>query len=326
MKKMKVLIAYDGSSHADRALEDLARAGLPQQAEAMVISVADVWLPPPPKDNPLGMRVEELDIIDLSKARAQAEESIEKARMLAMQVYVRVRAMFPEWTVYAEAYGDSPAWAVIKKADEWAADLIVVGSQGRSALGRMIPGSVSQKVLYEARCSVRVGRASPRGDDSPPRIIIGVDGSPGAEAAVSAVAERGWPSGTEARVLAVHSPQTLLAIGHFIQPVLMAARGRFDDKGALAQSIADLSAEELRAAGLLALAVAREGDPKRVLLDEAKKWQADCIFVGATGLRRIKRFLLGSVSGAVAARANCSVEVIRTPEALSAGTDIRDNL
>jgi nucleotide-binding universal stress UspA family protein len=95
----------------------------------------------------------------------------------------------------------------------------------------------------------------------------------------------------------------------------MAARGRFDDKGALAQSIADLSAEELRAAGLLALAVAREGDPKRVLLDEAEKWEADCIFVGARGLRRIQRLLLGSVSGGVAAQANCSVEVVRMPEA-----------
>jgi nucleotide-binding universal stress UspA family protein len=86
-----------------------------------------------------------------------------------------------------------------------------------------------------------------------------------------------------------------------------------DDSTVLAQSIADSLAEKLRAAGLIATAIASEGDPKRVLLDEAEEWQADCIFVGARGLRRIARFLLGSVSAGVAAQANCSVEVVRTP-------------
>jgi nucleotide-binding universal stress UspA family protein len=55
----------------------------------------------------------------------------------------------------------------------------------------------------------------------------------------------------------------------------------------------------------------KEGDPKHVLLDEAEQWGADCLFVGARGLSRIERFLLGSVSAAVAARAQCSVEVVR---------------
>ncbi|HEY7910424.1 MAG TPA: universal stress protein [Blastocatellia bacterium] len=315
MKKMRILIAYDGSSHADAALDDLRRAGLPRQAEALVLSVADVWLWPPPKDDARGIRGEELDVAGLKRARALSEQAVEEARRLAVQASERIKSAFPLWKVDAEGCGDSPAWAVIKKADDWGADLVVVGSQGRSALGRLILGSVSQKVLYEARCSARVGRASSRADNSPPRIIIGVDGSPGAEAAVSAAAGRDWPGGTEARVIAVHSPQTLLAIGHFIQPVLVAAREHADDRTALAQSIADLSAEKLRAAGLAVTAIAIEGDPKRVLLDEAEKWEADCIFVGARGLRRIQRLLLGSVSGGVAAQANCSVEVVRMPEA-----------
>ena len=44
---MKVLIAYDGSSYADAALDDLSYAGLPQEVEARILSVADVFLPPP---------------------------------------------------------------------------------------------------------------------------------------------------------------------------------------------------------------------------------------------------------------------------------------
>jgi len=55
----------------------------------------------------------------------------------------------------------------------------------------------------------------------------------------------------------------------------------------------------------------KEEEPKRLLLGEAESWGADCIFVGAKGMGRIERFLLGSVSSAVAARAHCSVEVVR---------------
>jgi len=70
-------------------------------------------------------------------------------------------------------------------------------------------------------------------------------------------------------------------------------------------------AAPLRTRGLTVSSVIKEGDPKHVLLDEAERWGADCIFVGARGLSRVERFLLGSVSAAVAARAHCSVEVVR---------------
>ena len=45
-KRLKILIAYDGSDCANAALNDLQRAGLPHKADAMVVSVAEAWLPP----------------------------------------------------------------------------------------------------------------------------------------------------------------------------------------------------------------------------------------------------------------------------------------
>ena len=48
-----------------------------------------------------------------------------------------------------------------------------------------------------------------------------------------------------------------------------------------------------------------------MILNEADEWKADSIFLGARGLGRFKRFLLGSVSSTVAAKAVCSVEIIR---------------
>jgi nucleotide-binding universal stress UspA family protein len=71
-------------------------------------------------------------------------------------------------------------------------------------------------------------------------------------------------------------------------------------------------AAHLRQAGFEVYTEVKEGDAKRVLLDEAKRLHADCIFVGSTGFsNRLERFLLGSVSAAVANRAECSVEVVR---------------
>ncbi|HEY6331288.1 MAG TPA: universal stress protein, partial [Blastocatellia bacterium] len=58
-------------------------------------------------------------------------------------------------------------------------------------------------------------------------------------------------------------------------------------------------------------AVTVKGFPKEVLVDEADQWGADLIVVGSHGYRGITRFLLGSVSQAVASHAHCSVEIVR---------------
>jgi hypothetical protein len=61
---------------------------------------------------------------------------------------------------------------------------------------------VSQKVLREAPCSVRVARGISKSADEPVRLVVGVDASKGAEAAVKAIATRHWPKRSEVRVAA----------------------------------------------------------------------------------------------------------------------------
>jgi nucleotide-binding universal stress UspA family protein len=70
------------------------------------------------------------------------------------------------------------------------------------------------------------------------------------------------------------------------------------------------SAERLRRAGLSVSETLVEGDPRQQIIEEADRWSADAIFVGARGLGRLQRMLLGSVSSYVASHANCTVEVI----------------
>ena len=307
---MKVLIAYDGSEGAEAALSDLTRAGLGKNVEALILSVAELWLPPPPPSagdesfpayTPPGLK----------SAQKHVAQVIENVRGLNNKAREHVRAVFSKWEVKAETCTGSPAWEVINKADKWKPDLTVVGSQGRSALGRFFLGSVSQKILTEARCSVRVGRKPTTPDGAPVRVLIGVDGSPGAEAAVQAVGKREWPSGIEISVIGVEDPSVPLALGS-LNPQVTEWIGETDDGGhQWVRKMVEASADNLRVAGNVPTIV-KEGDAKRVLVEEAKRLGVDCIFVGSTGFsNRLERFLLGSVSAAVANRAECSVEVVR---------------
>jgi nucleotide-binding universal stress UspA family protein len=215
---------------------------------------------------------------------------------MALQGGKVLRELFPAWTVSAEAYSGSPAGEIIEKAEEWQPDLIVVGSHGRSGLGRLILGSVSQRVVTEALCSVRVARYQGGEKEAPVRIVIGVDGSAGAELAVDAVAARTWPNGSEARLVSSISPLREISA---------------EDKTAFMKFSLQAAEEKLRSAGLRVESLVKDEDPKQLLVNEAEQWKADSIFVGARGLGRVKRFLLGSVSTAVVSRAHCSVEVAR---------------
>ena len=315
-EKMKVLIGYDGSDCAEAALDDLQRAGLPASGvEALALSVADVFMVPPPPPSSYEI-VEAATGAKDSKFNepwyAENIQAMNEARELARRAGERLRQNFPEWDVNTEATNGSPAWELVARADKWKPDLIVVGSQGRSALGRFVMGSVSQRVLTESRCSVRVARGRVEVDQTPVRIIIGVDGSSGSEAAVSAVAARQWPAKSEVRIVIVQDPVALTAVGYIVPPVGKWVREANEAESGWLQNIADRAMERLTSAELIVSSSITSGDPKRVLIAEAEEWRADCIFVGSTGFsNRVERFLLGSVSSAVAARAHCSVEVVR---------------
>ena len=282
----KLLIAYDGSACSDAALNDLRRAGLPAAVETVVVAVAYAFLPPPDGEVPDDELVSPGAAAMVRPTQAHAEEAVKKALAMAEQAAHRVKADFPGWSVRAEADGDSPAWAVIKMAGSLGADLIVVGSHVHSSAGgRLILGSVSQRVLYEASCSVRVARCSEGRREGPVRIVVGFNGSRDAEAAVDAVARRAWPGGSEARVITA--------------------------RDALKPEAHGVAAEKLRAAGLTVSEISREGDPAHVLIKEAEEWDADSIFVGTRDVHGLRHLLHGSVASAVAARAQCSVEVAR---------------
>lgn len=71
------------------------------------------------------------------------------------------------------------------------------------------------------------------------------------------------------------------------------------------------AAEALRLSVLSVETVAPDGDPRSVIVDEAKELSADLIIVGSHGYTGLKRRLLGSVAQTVVSHAPCPVEVVR---------------
>lgn len=272
---MRVLIGHDGSSYADTAIEDLKRAGLPQRVEALVVTVGE-----PPVVFPLastgvgehtfaGERVH--SIVD--HANKQAAESLSQEKSFARNAVAKLSSYFPSWNIQSAVVTGRPAKELIRKARELDAELIVVGTQGRSALGRLILGSVSQEVVNDARCSVRVGRSRTRWERTELRVLIGLELTAETDQFLRRVIQRSWPAGTELRVVTADDT---------------ASRG-WPPGGVFR----DIFVGDLRVS-----AAAMKGDTQEVLLAEARRSEADCIVVGS-----------GLLS--VAANAECSVEIIR---------------
>lgn len=291
--RMRILIGYDGSECADVAIDDLRRAGLPREATAIVLSVIESW-----SLSPSGFEL------------LEGMDELIQIKALARRGAARVKSLMPEWEVEPEVAVGSPASAILEKAEAWNPDLIVVGSHGRKAAGRFFFGSASLKLAHEAHCTVRIARARPEEHAKPLRVIIGIDGSKGSEEAVNLVASRHWPENSEARI--VHACWRTPTVTS--EAMLNRIAGWIAEEHARVKVAIDAAVEKLRQAGLRNSVVAKEEEPKALLLNEAEGWNADCIFVGARGVGRVERLLTGSVSSAVAARAHCSVDVVRVAQ------------
>ena len=200
---MKILIAYDGSECSDAAIVDLRRAGLPATAEALVLSVAETS--PQFAVVPHGalMTGSGICLPESMENEAPTGDRLQEAQDTATQAADRLRADFPGLRVNTEVWVDAPGPAIIRKAHAWKPDLIVVGSHGRSGFSRLVLGSVSQNVLHHVACSVRISRHRLHSQERAIRLLIGIDGSAGAKAALNAVAARNWPRGAEVRVVGV---------------------------------------------------------------------------------------------------------------------------
>ncbi len=305
-KKFKVLIGYDGSEHSDLALDDLRTAGLPEDAEAFVVAVAEMWIP-----MPLNYGGVETSYVD------DAVTGRSRSPMVAAGGADILKQIFPNWTIqHGEAVG-SPSAILLEKADEWQPDLVVVGSRCHGVVARFFFGSVAQSLAVHAPCSVRIvrnaGKRIASEDNGPVRIVVGVDGSSGADAAVESIVGRNWTTGCKVRVVSAMDYLIPLKTFDLIESDQIQRSEFYREEREKAEINVSRAINALDQAGFTATSMVKNQDPKNLLVEQAEEWNADCIFVGARGVSLIERLLLGSVSSSVAARAQCTVEIVRRP-------------
>lgn len=280
---MRILVGYNGSAASRSALEDLRNAGLPSATQVLILSVAELWTSP---------------------------RSSDEARAIAGHAKQYLNKNFPEWSVYAETASGSPAREILARAETYKPDLIVLGEPAHAPNDTgVLLGQTSKTILSQAECPVRVARGTDKGPGGS-RILVGFDGSTAAIRAVESIVSKTWTVRPEVRLLVVTDLGVLSGVDRHA-PIKVGAID-MSTVSQWSQGIANKALTLLTESGIEASLVTRLGHAKDEIVAEADKWGADTIFVGPHGsANSFDRFLLGSVSAAVAARANCSVEVVR---------------
>ena len=144
---MKILVAIDGSDFSQAALQSVVARPWPQDTEVKILHVVEA--PSILMGREMGGYDPEFEVV-WKALREQAKRLVEKAAEKLR------RAKF---SVSTELVEGDPKSQIIDIAHEWRADMIVLGSHGRSGLGRFLMGSVSQGVVRHAHCSVEIIRS-----------------------------------------------------------------------------------------------------------------------------------------------------------------------
>jgi nucleotide-binding universal stress UspA family protein len=201
----------------------------------------------------------------------------------------------------------SPAAGLDRAARESEAVLVVVGSSHRAGLGKVLPGTVGDRLLSGSSVPVVVApRDYATRTDAPEIAAIGCgfDGSAESRQALDLATKFARASSAELRVLGVHSAP---AFGH------VSASGAFRPES-INQALRRRLQEEVEAAGrglpddVQSTASVVDGDPAQALVAQSE--EVDLLVLGSRGYGPVRSVLLGSVSSHVVEQSSCPVLVV----------------
>lgn len=280
---LPLLVAYDGSVDARRALTWTAHESLRTGVPVHVLAVNEIA---PPTWEGIGgtALVTEGYVLDSSALLEQAEKILADEGATTVTTEQRTGPVVPELVRAAAS-----------------ASALVLGSRGHGPAGEALLGSVSQHLARHATCPVVVVR-EPRDPDAR-RIIVGIDGSRSSSAALDYACSRAETTGETVVALHgfhVHAPST------DVWATAPRSVGTAERERLLAESVAGIR-EDHPEVHLEQEVVAVA--PRRCLVDASAS--ASLVVVGSRGLGYFSGLLLGSVSQAVLHGATCPVMVVR---------------
>jgi nucleotide-binding universal stress UspA family protein len=211
---------------------------------------------------------------------------------------------------------DEAGYAILATAQQRQPDLIVMSTHGRSGLGRVVWGSVADRVLHEAAAPIFL---IPRAVDvdwartEPAHLVVPLDGSPLAEAALGPAEKLAADLKAEVVLVQAIPPETWLMTGMdaWASPELYASE-LHDEQVAAANKYLESKAADLNSKGIATtIVVAEWTHPTTAIRHAVERHHAHAVVVATHGRGGATRLLLGSVTDAVLRSARVPVLVVR---------------
>jgi nucleotide-binding universal stress UspA family protein len=236
---------------------------------------------------------------------------LEQRMRTALDDKVRSVVGSGEVTVFVEQGVDYAE--IIRRAEAWSADLLVVGSQGHTGLPRLLLGSVAERVVRYASCPVLVVRPGPeRAIDGQHCVLVATDLSDPSLPAVAAGVEEARRLG--ARLVVAHSLDLSesvwgAAVGNLFgsTPVVPSEEVQRSVRDAMRTTLRQ-ALDQLGATGEVAVL---DGSPASAVVRYATELNAGLLVIGTHGRTGLARVALGSVADRIVRTADCSVLTVR---------------
>ncbi len=280
---MKIIVAIDGSKYSRWATDLLLGLPLAEEPEIEIMQVVDV--PTVTESLIAPSTVEKYR----KGSAALAEKKFDLAQRQTAEVLERLGA---RWRRVGAIISRGPvAETIVERARKEKADLVVVGARGLSNIQRFLLGSVSQKVVTHAPCSVLVVKRRVR---SVKRVLLAVDGSTASDRAVRFLTTQLASKKLQGTVMYVWD--------YPLHP---------HPASALLEVIGKKYCDPLNRAGVKVSAMWVMGHSAQQIVRVASQKRPQLVVMGSRGLTGVKRVLLGGVSHQVVKHSRESVLVVR---------------
>ena len=289
----RIMVGVDFSSESESAVLHAAQVARQKNARLILAHVL-----PLPAD-----LVEDSSYDPFFRAQEAATELGTRHRNEAGDLLLATAARCEALGVQCETLliDDNPSDGLARAADEVGADLLVVGTQGRTGLKRFLLGSVAERTVRLASVNTLVARGPIEEVSGYRRIMVATDFSAASDAALAVALAIATP---DARIEAVHAWLTRATpTGVTVAPVRDELERAVVKRGE--RFLQDRAGASPRVSFVPLEASAADGICRR-----AEQDGTDLIVAGSHGRRGVRRLLLGSVAETVVRHAPCSVLVV----------------
>ena len=151
-QSFKILLAVNGSEASGHAAKAVAGLPWPDATEVRVLSAVELHLG-------FFRAAFEIPALDPTHLQPQKEEAMQRAQQA---IRAALETLEPAGVKLSESLSvllEAPKQIILEEAEQWGADLIVLGSHGLRGVSRFLMGSTSEAVATHAKCSVMIVRA-----------------------------------------------------------------------------------------------------------------------------------------------------------------------